>query len=143
VPVEAHSDGARGAADGRNVVGLVATLVYNEDETSGGPGCAAPGAGDAEPDTIAGLLQREALSGSAEGQNVEGSTASHTVSVEWFDRSLFEAGGAENIGFGPSSLDLTVTVATGGSALCNHQDDGETVQWNISLVVLDYTLSKI
>ena len=157
VPVEAHSDGASGAADGRNVVGLVATLVYNEDETSGGPGCAAPGAGDAEPDTIAGLLQREALSGSAEGQNVEGSTASHTVSVEWFDRSLFEAGGAENIsegdlraaldggdiGFGPSNLDLTVTVATGGSALCNHQDDGETVQWSISLVVLDYTLSKI
>jgi hypothetical protein len=76
--------------------------------------------------------------------------------VEWFDRSLFEAGSAENIsegdlraaldggdvGFGPSSLDLSVTVSTGGGALCNHQDDGETVQWSISLVVLDYSLSK-
>ena len=156
VPVEVHSDDANGAADGRNVVGLVATLVYNEDETAGGPGCAAPGAADAEPDTIAGLLQRGALSESAEGQNVEGSTASHEVAVEWFDRALFEAGAAENIsesdlrasldggdlGFGPSNLDLTVTVSTGGGALCNHQDDGETVQWSISLVVLDYTLSK-
>lgn len=156
VPVEVHSDDANGAADGRNVVGLVATLVYNEDETAGGPGCAAPGAADAEPDTIAGLLQRGERSGSAEGQNVEGSTASHEVLVEWFDRALFEAGGAENIsegdlraaldggdvGFGPSNLDLTVTVSTGGGALCNHQDDGETVQWSISLVVLDYTLSK-
>lgn len=76
--------------------------------------------------------------------------------MEWFDRALFEAGAAENIsesdlrasldggdlGFGPSNLDLTVTVSTGGGALCNHQDDGETVQWSISLVVLDYTLSK-
>jgi len=37
---------------------------------------------------------------------------------------------------------LTVTVATGGGPLCNHQDDGETVQWSVSLVVLDYTLTK-
>ncbi|GIR77119.1 MAG: hypothetical protein CM15mP79_0560 [Methanobacteriota archaeon] len=47
VPVEVHSDGAGGAADGRNVVGIIATLVYGEDETAGGPGCAAP-----EPPTL-------------------------------------------------------------------------------------------
>ena len=157
VPVNVHSDAADGAADGRNIVGIVATLVYNEDETAGGPGCAAPGAADAEPDTISGLLQRDALSQSAEGQNVEGSTASHDVAIDWFDRALYDAGSAENIseadlraaldggdvGFGPSSLDLSVTVATGGGALCNHQDDGETVQWSISLVVLDYTLTEV
>ena len=156
VPVEVHSDGANGAADGRNVVGIIATLVYNEDETAAGPGCAAPGAADAAPDTITGLLQRAERSQSAEGQNAEGSTASHDVAIEWFDRALYDAGGAENIseadlraaldggdvGFGPSSLDLSVTVATGGGALCNHQDDGETVQWSVSLVVLDYTLTK-
>ena len=156
VPVEVHSDGATGAADGRNVVGIIATLVYNEDETAAGPGCAAPGAADAAPDTITGLLQRAERSQSAEGQNAEGSTASHDVAIEWFDRALYDAGGAENIseadlraaldggdvGFGPSSLDLSVTVATGGGALCNHQDDGETVQWSVSLVVLDYTLTK-
>ena len=72
VPVEVHSDGAGGAADGRNVVGIIATLVYDEDETAGGPGCAAPGAADAAPDTISGLLQRAERSQSAEGQNVEG-----------------------------------------------------------------------
>ena len=157
VPVDVHSDGAAGAVDGRNVVGIVATLVYNEDETAGGPGCAAPGASDAAPDTISGLLQRAELSQSAEGQNAEGSTSSHEVSLEWFDRVLFDSGAAENIsetdlraaldggnvGFGPSSLDLSVTVATGGGALCNHQDDGETVQWSVSLVVLDYSLTKI
>ena len=156
VPVQVHSDGANGAADGRNVVGIIATLVYNEDETAAGPGCAAPGAADAAPDTITGLLQRAERSQSAEGQNAEGSTASHDVAIEWFDRALYDAGGAENIseadlraaldggdvGFGPSSLDLSVTVATGGGALCNHQDDGETVQWSVSLVVLDYTLTK-
>ena len=156
VPVEVHSDGAGGAADGRNVVGIIATLVYDEDETAGGPGCAAPGAADAAPDTISGLLQRAERSQSAEGQNVEGSTASHDVAIDWFDRALYDAGGAENIteadlraaldggdtGFGPSTLDLSVTVATGGGALCNHQDDGETVQWSVSLVVLDYTLTK-
>ena len=38
VPVDVHSDGAAGAVDGRNVVGIVATLVYNEDETAGGLG---------------------------------------------------------------------------------------------------------
>ena len=156
VPVQVHSDGANGAADGRNVVGIIATLVYNEDETAAGPGCAAPGAADAAPDTITGLLQRAERSQSAEGQNAEGSTASHDVAIEWFDRALYDAGGAENIseadlraaldggdvGFGPSSLDLSVTVATGGGALCNHQDDGETVQWSVSLIVLDYTLTK-
>lgn len=156
VPVEVHSDGAGGAADGRNVVGIIATLVYGEDETAGGPGCAAPGAADAEADTIGGLLQRAERSQSAEGQNVEGSTASHDVGIDWFDRALYDAGSAENIteadlraaldggdaGFGPSTLDLSVTVATGGGAFCNHQDDGETVQWSVSLVVLDYTLTK-
>ena len=156
VPVEVHSDGAGGAADGRNVVGIIATLVYGEDETAGGPGCAAPGASDAAPDTISGLLQRAERSQSAEGQNVEGSTASHDVAIDWFDRALYDAGSAENIteadlraaldggeaGFGPSTLDLSVTVATGGGAFCNHQDDGETVQWSVSLVVLDYTLTE-
>ena len=157
VPADVHSDGAAGAVDGRNVVGIVATLVYNEDETAGGPGCAAPGASDVAPDTISGLLQRAELSQSAEGQNAEGSTSSHEVSLEWFDRVLFDSGAAENIsetdlraaldggnvGFGPSSLDLSVTVATGGGALCNHQDDGESVQWSVALVVLDYSLTKI
>ena len=156
VPVEVHSDGAGGAADGRNVVGIIATLVYGEDETAGGPGCAAPGAADAAPDTISGLLQRAERAQSAEGQNVEGSTASHDVAIDWFDRALYDAGSAENIteadlraaldggeaGFGPSTLDLSVTVATGGGAFCNHQDDGETVQWSVSLVVLDYTLTE-
>ena len=156
VPVEVHSDAAGASADGRNVVGLIATLVYGEDETAGGPGCAAPGASDAAPDTIGGLLQRDELTGSADGQNVEGTTASHDVVVEWFDRALFESGNGSdvseselrasldggNVGFGPSSLDLKVTVATGGAPFCNHQDDGETVQWSVSLVVLDYTLTK-
>ena len=156
VPVEVHSDAAGAAAEGRNVVGLIATLAYGEDETAGGPGCAAPGASDAAPDTIGGLLQRDELTGSADGQNVEGTTASHDVVVEWFDRALFESGNGSdvseselrasldggNVGFGPSFLDLTVTVATGGGPLCNHQDDGETVQWSVSLVVLDYTLTK-
>ena len=58
----------------RNVVGIIATLVYGEDETAGGP--------DARPRSAdrhhRWLLQRAERSQSAEGQNVEGNTASTT-----------------------------------------------------------------
>ncbi len=153
VTVEVHSDDAGGVLDGRNVVGLVATLTYDEDETSGGVGCAAPGAGNAEPDTIAGLLVRADLSAEGEGQNSDASTSSHDVRVLWIDEALLNGGGLNmtkadaqasvsggTIGFGTTTLDLSVTAQQGGAVFCNHQDDGEEVRWTISALVFDATL---
>ena len=155
VSVSVHSDDAPETLVGRNVVGLVAELSYGEDEEpSGGLGCAVPGASDAEPDTIGGTLIRNERSESATGQNQEGATASHEVRLEWFDRALAESEEAVNatrsaleaalnggdIGLGATSLDMTVSVDVGGGATCQHTDEGEEVQWTVSLVVFDYTL---
>ena len=154
VTVEVHSDDAGGALDGRNVVGLIATLTYDEDETSDDLGCAAPGASNAEPDTIAGLLTRGDLSAQGEGQNSDASTSSHDVRVLWIDEALLNGGelnmtkadaqaaiSGGTVGFGPTTLDLSVTVQQGGAAFCNHQDDGEEVRWTISALVFDATLA--
>ena len=153
VTVEVHSDDAGGALDGRNVVGLVATLTYDEDESAGGPGCVAPGASNAEPDTIAGLLTRADLSAQGEGQNSDASTSSHDVRVLWIDEALLNGGelnmtkadaqaaiSGGTVGFGPTTLDLSVTAQQGGAVLCNHQDDGEEVRWTVSALVFDATL---
>ena len=64
------------------------TLTYSEDETSGGPGCAAPGASASEPDTITGTITHDNETGTASGQNQEQGESTHEILVEWYNSSL-------------------------------------------------------
>ena len=134
-------------AAGGNVVGVLFSLSYGEDETSGGPVCTG---GEANaPDTISGGATKGEWTLSESGEN----PGSHDVNLTWHNASLLsgviegltkseieaqlafgeEARGAYN-------LAVTVDADAFNGALCSHNDDGEEVATVLSLFVLDFTI---
>ncbi|MEJ6654206.1 MAG: sodium/proline symporter [Euryarchaeota archaeon] len=141
--------------DAMNIVGAKIVMTYSEDETSQGFGCALPGASDTESDTISGMLMHSGFNGSADGQNQDGSPASHETLVEWYDASMI--GDVSNVtkadimagldsngaGLGDYSIEISVDASMGGGAGCQHTDDGENVDYSIELLILDYTITEV
>jgi PAT family beta-lactamase induction signal transducer AmpG len=134
-------------AAGGNVVGVVLSMSYGEDESSGGPVCTG-GEADA-PDTITGSSTKGEWTLSASGEN----PGSHDVNLTWHNQSLLTGvvegmtkGDIESqLAFGEDALgtyDLSVTVNAEAfsGALCSNNDDGEEVATVVSLVVLDFTI---
>ena len=142
-------------ADAMNIVGAKIVMTYSEDESSSGFGCLAPGATDTESDTITGFLAHSTFNGTGSGQNQDGSPASHETLVEWYDASMI--GNVSNVtkadimagldsngaGLGDYSIEISVDVASGGGAGCQHTDNGENVDYSIELIVLDYTIAEV
>ena len=134
-------------AAGGNVVGVLFSLSYGEDETSGGPLCTG-GEADA-PDTITGAVTKGEWSLSDSNEN----PGSHDVNLTWHNASLL-AGAIEGmtkseieaqLAFGEEALgtyDLSVVVNAEAfnGVLCTHNDDGEEVASTVSLLVLDFTV---
>ena len=134
-------------AAGGNVVGVLFSLTYGEDETSGGPLCTG---GEANaPDTITGGATKGEWTLSGSGEN----PGSHDVNLTWHNASLL-SGVIEGmtkseieaqLAFGEEALgayNLAVTVDADAfdGALCSHNDDGEEVATVVSLLVLDFTV---
>jgi PAT family beta-lactamase induction signal transducer AmpG len=134
-------------AAGGNVVGVLFSLTYGEDETSGGPLCTG-GEGNA-PDTITGITTKGEWTLSGADQN----PGSHDVNLTWYNASLL-SGVIEGLtkseieaqlAFGEEALgtyDLAVTVDAEAfnGALCSNNDDGEEVATVVSLLVLDFAI---
>ena len=132
---------------GGNVVGVLFSLAYGEDETSGGPVCTG-GEGNA-PDTITGIATKGEWTLSGTDQN----PGSHDVNLTWYNASLL-SGVIEGLtkseieaqlAFGEEALgtyDLSVTVEAEAfnGALCTNNDDGEEVSTVVSLLVLDFAI---
>ena len=134
-------------AAGGHAVGVLFSLTYGEDETSGGPLCTG---GEANaPDTISATATKGEWNLSATGEN----PGSHEVNLTWHNQSLL-SGVVEGLSksqiesqlaFGEAALgsyNLAVTVDADAfdGALCSHDDDGEEVQTTVSVLVLDFTL---
>jgi PAT family beta-lactamase induction signal transducer AmpG len=132
---------------GGNVVGVLFSLTYGEDETSGGPVCTG---GEANaPDTITGVVTKGEWTLSGADQN----PGSHDVNLTWYNASLL-SGVIEGLtkseieaqlAFGEEALgtyDLAVTVDAEAfnGALCSNNDDGEEVATVVSLLVLDFAI---
>ena len=134
-------------AAGGNVIGVLLSLTYGEDETSGGPVCTG---GEANaPDTITGGSTKGEWSLSNSGQN----PGSHDVNLTWHNQSLLsgvikgltKSEIESQLAFGEEALgtyDLSVNVDAEAfnGALCSHNDDGEEVATVVSLLVLDFTI---
>ena len=142
-------------ADDMNIVGVLVTLSYGEDE-SGGNGPTCPG-GQAAADTISGTVMHGAYNASASGTN---DNPSHTVESVWYNESMVDAilfmpeseiiAGidSDGAGLGAYSLDITVDAQAGntaGDALnpCDREDNGEEVSYKIELIVYDYTITSV
>jgi len=139
-------------AVGKNIVGVLVSLSYSENEQS----TAACVSGDAA-DTITGVVTHLEYTNSGDGQN-SGGGGSHDVSTEWYNSSVIgdkieglseseiserlESNGA---GLGDYTVEITVDANAGGNTppvLCQRSDDGENVTYTVQLIVLDYSISS-
>ena len=132
---------------GGNVVGVLFSMSYGEDESSGGPVCLGGEAN--QPDSITGAATKGEWALSADGEN----PGAHDVNLTWHNQSLLSgvieglsksdiesqlAFGEEALG--AYDLSLTVNAEAYNGALCSHNDDGEEVATVVSLLVLDFTV---
>ena len=165
------SDSIEEWPNGNNVVGIAIYLSFEEDETSSGLGCAV--GGDTENDEITGSIrhslldfQNRTVTGSY--YNHQGNNGLQIPQEDW---PLFLLGGApmdiwysaENTaplsnysiseitdaidlgeeGLGDYFVDITVDAEEGGSFQCEHNDDGEQVDYEIQLITWDYDIYEI
>ena len=134
-------------AAGGNVVGVVLTMSYGEDESSGGPVCTG---GEANaPDTITGSSTKGEWTLSVSDEN----PGSHNVNLTWHNASLLsgvidgltQTEIESQLAFGEAALgtynlSVTVNAEAFNGALCSNNDDGEEVATTVSLLVLDFTV---
>ena len=152
--IDLNTDSLDDIAD-KNIVGVLVSMSYGEDETEQGPGvggistCAN---GGLSADTITGTASHLNFSNSADGQNIDGNGA-HDVTTEWYNSSMIgqdieglsELDIAEQLdsngaGLGDYTIEISVTANSQNSPGCTRTDTGETVSYTIQLIVLDYTI---
>ena len=145
----ANSDAAGSELDGKNIVGVRATLTFTDDETQQGFGCALPTANGPVDDDVSGNLMHSSMEQSSAIQSGD------SVVLEWHNSSIIgttvsnmsesevEAMLDGKLGIGKHSLGISVTVNTGGGPNCQTNDDGEEVAYVIELISLDYTLKMV
>ena len=147
----ANSDASVDDLDGKNLVGVRATLTFTDDETQSGPPGACAIAQGPQDDDVSGGMDYYGL--------VEPSTqvsSGESVNLEWHDSSIvgttvsnMSEGAIEmlldgmGMGEGEHMLSISVSVNTGGGGLCASSDDGEEVAYVIELVSLEYTITAV
>ena len=164
------SDSIEDWPNGNNVVGIAIYLSFEEDETSSGLGCAV--GGDTENDVITGTIRHSLLdfqnSTVTESYYNHQGNSGLQIGEDW---PLFLFGGApmdiwaaseaevplsnysiseitEAIdlgeeGLGDYYIDITVDAEEGGSFQCEHNDDGEQIDYEIQLITWDYEIYEI
>ena len=146
------TDSVDGASD-MNIVGVLVTLSYGEDETTTGFCAPGPGQGQDAADTISGTVIHGPHNASASGNNAE-SPASHTFESIWYNDSMVgevvlssiseieEQIDSNGAGLGAYSLDITVDAEAGNAPgpPCQREDNGEEVSYKVELIVYDYVI---
>ena len=150
--LDLHSDAVKSQIADKNVVAVIVNMTYDEDETASGPSCIGPGDGNDAPDTISATVSRGNNTASGSGQNPGG----HAITAEWYDSSIMGSvvtGLSESeimdmleggeTGMGDYVVEISVAAEAGNAPgpLCSHNDDGETVAYTVSLVILDYVIT--
>jgi len=150
---EIYNTDAINNADDLNIVGVRITMSYGEDETgNNGPLCT----GSNAPDTITGTASHLEFTGTGDGQN-NGGSGSHEVMAIWYNESMVGAvvsGLSMNeikaqidsmgAGLGDHSVSISVDAQAGNEAnpICGQRSDGgETVDYTVELMVLEYTIA--
>ncbi len=136
----------------KNIVGVLVTMTYDEDESVS---CLVPGAnGQNAPDTITGTATHDEFTNTESGQN--GASNSHTVATEWYNSTMIDSevsGLSESeiveqldsngAGLGDYTIEIRVDAQAGNSPnpSCTRSDDGENISYNIQLIVLDFEIT--
>jgi len=139
-------------ADELNIVGVRISMTYSEDETGND---ALFCTGSDAPDTITGTASHLTFNASGDGQNNGGSGA-HDVSAIWYNESMIGANvsglslneikaqiDSMGAGLGDHTVSISVDAETGAQnppVFCQRSDGGETVDYTVEMIVLDYTI---
>ena len=154
--IDLNTDSLSDMEQEMNIVGVLVSMTYGEDETnSGGPGCAGPFGGQNAADTITGAASHLNFSNSADGQNGGGETG-HDASTVWYNSSMIgtlveglsessitDQLDAKGAGLGDYFVEISVSASAGNAPgpLCSRTDTGEDVSYTIQLIVLDYSIT--
>ena len=139
-------------ADEMNIVGVEIRLSYGEDEQGRGAPCFSQTAAD----TITGMLTHSEFTNSGSGTN-QGGSGAHDVAATWYNTSMIGAvvsglsvseirAQLDSNGAGLGDHAVEISVAAEGDSCANplfapNQDGGEDVEWELYLMVLDYTIA--
>ena len=151
--IQLNTDALSSEDQAKNIVGVLVSMSYQEDETASGLSCVAAGGQDA-PDTITGMAMHLEFTNTVDGQN-QGGSGSHDVSTEWYNSSVIgekieglsesdisdqlDSNGA---GLGDYTVEISVSAATGNAGPgCQRTDNGEDVSYTVQLIVLDYEIT--
>ena len=147
VDIMTNSDAAGSEINGKNIVGVRATLTFTDDETQQGLPCnfAQP----PQDDDVSGNMMHYGFEQSSPTQSGD------SVTLEWHDSSIIGTTVSNmseseimmmldgEFGIGEHSLGISVNVNTGGGAGCTTTDEGEEVAYTIELISLEYTIEMV
>jgi hypothetical protein len=151
--LDLNTDALSSEDRGKNIVGVLVSMSYSEDETEQGTLVAPCVTGGLSPDTITGTATHLEFTNSADGQN-QGGSGAHDVTTEWFNSSMIgteveglsESEIAEQLdsngaGLGDYTIEISVQANSQNSPGCTRSDSGETVSYTVQLIVLDYAIT--
>ena len=152
ITIDLNTDSLGSMDMDKNIVGVLVSLTYGEDESGRGPPCFSQTA----PDTITGVASHLNYSSSADGQNTDGS-GGHDVSTIWYESSFIDSNvedmseseiidQLDSNGEGLGDYSITISVSAQGDSCTNpllpaNEDNGEDVSYTIQLIVLDYEIT--
>lgn len=144
----ANSDDATDDLDGKNLVGVRAILTYTDDEQQTAPGCLfyQPAADDVRASlSHDSILPEQSQVASGESITLEWIFSDIVgMTVENASVSDIEMLLDGELGEGEHILDISVTVAEGGgTGACTTTDEGESIEYVIELISLDYTIEMV
>ena len=147
----ANSDAAMDDIDGKNIVGVRATLTFTDDESQSGLVRFSPSAQGPQGDDVSGGMNHFGLVQESTQVN-----SGESVTLEWHNSSIVGTNVSNmseadiemmldgmGIGEGEHTLSVSVSVNTGGGPGCASSDDGEEVSYVIELISLEYTITQI
>ena len=150
VNVMANSDAAGDEIDGKNIVGVRATLTFTDDETQQGNPISCSVAQPEQDDDVSGKMMHDGL------EETSPTLSGESVTLEWHNSSIIGTTVSNmsesdimmmldgmGIGLGEHSLDISVSVNTGGGLGCQTTDDGEEVAYTIELISLEYDIDMV
>ena len=152
--LDLNTDAISSEDQDKNIVGVLVSMTYGEDEEAGGGfSCTPVNSPQNAPDTITGTATHLEYTNSADGQN-QGGSGSHDVTTEWYNSSLIgtEVEGlsesdiadqldSKGAGLGDYSIEISVSSSAGSGPGCQNSDSGETVSYTVQLIVLDYAIT--
>jgi hypothetical protein len=149
--IQLNTDALSSEDQAKNIVGVLVSMSYAEDEQAQGFPCVSQTA----PDTISGTATHLEFTNTADGQN-QGGSGSHDVATIWYNESMIDteveglseseiSDQLDSKGAGLGDYGIEISVAAQGDSCTGlggaNEDNGEDVSYTVQLIVLEYEIT--